>query len=162
MNAPLRLAGRGRWRGDLVTWTISEGRRGRRWREVLTRDGAMLHSLLLETDPAGRFTHLELAVAGVLVTLHPEGDGTLHGNRVDEAGAGVEHIEGLPFPDGSGVLVEGSPLGAAAVRWGHATMGAVIDRAGRVRVGAFPDVAIATDEHGMPRLDDAATWPLER
>jgi hypothetical protein len=164
MSEPVRLAGRGRWRDSLVTWTIAEGRRGRRWREVLTRDGRIVHALLLETDPAGRFSHLELAVAAVLLTLHPEGDGTLHGNRVAADGAGVEPIAGLPFPAGAAVLVDGSPIAAAAMAWGGAgeALGALVDAAGRVTIGTVaPPADLSVDAEGIPRLADTAVWPLD-
>lgn len=179
MSVPVRLAGAGRYGDSTVTWTVSEGRRGRRWREVLTRDGAVVHALLIETDPAGRFAHLEFAAAGVLVTLHPEGDGTLHGNHVDAAGTRVEHVEGLPFPDGSVVFVEGSPIGAAAVIWGgRATVGdgsgspvggAMVDARGRVSMADAATLAdrliatgIETDDLGIPVLESGTSWPLER
>ncbi len=178
MSEPVRLAGTGHLGDVSLTWTVSEGRRGRRWREVLTRDGTIVHSLLLETDPERRFAHLELSVPGVLLTLHPEGDGTLHGNRVDAAGTGVEHVEGLPFPGGAFVVVDGSPLGTAAVLWGgqgsgggrpaSAILGALVDRRGRVTI--VETAALVTrlwpglevDRRGIPRLDEGATWPLER
>ena len=80
--APAR-AGVGSPTARRVTWTISEGRRGRRWREVVADGPAVRHALLLETDPTGRFSHLELASAAGLWTFHPEADGTLHGNHVD-------------------------------------------------------------------------------
>ena len=59
--------------------------RGRQARPALAgddpADGAGLrHALLLETAPDGSFSHLELATPAGLLTLHPEGDGTLHGN----------------------------------------------------------------------------------
>ena len=97
MSDPTRKAGWGTASdGSLVTWTVSEGRRGRRWREVIARDGAVVHALLLETDPDGRFSHMELARADGLWTFHPEADGTLHGNHVG-SGSGVGHIAGRPF-----------------------------------------------------------------
>jgi hypothetical protein len=145
VTGPVRLAGWGRSDGSLITWTISEGRRGRRWREVRSRDGQVVHALLLETDPETRFAHLELAADGVQLTLHPDRDGTLHGNRVDAAGVAVEHVEGLPFGREAMVLVAGSPIALAAVGWSlrdlvdpGAAIGrraAVIDDAGRVAVG---------------------------
>ena len=67
---------------------MSEGRKGRRWREVVARGPDVVHALLLETDPDGRFSHLELARADGLWTFHPEGDGTLHGNHVDRTRRG--------------------------------------------------------------------------
>jgi hypothetical protein len=166
MSAPVRLAGHGCLGDDRVTWTISEGARGRRWREVLTRGGMVVHSLLLETGPDRRFTHLELSVAGALLTLHPEGNGTLHGNRVDAWGTDVEHVDGLPFPEGSVVLVEGSPIGSAAASWSGRPVGAVVDRGGRVRLGDAPlDAPLdapGIDERGVPVLDGGEVWPLER
>ena len=101
MSAPLRMAGWGTLDdGAAMTWTVAEGRRGRRWREVVARGDAVAHSLLLETGVDDRFSHLELARAGGLWTFHPEGDGTLHGNHVDPRGQAVRHVVGLPFgPD---------------------------------------------------------------
>src|SRR5689334_12470317 len=75
--------------GASITWSVAEGHRGRRWREVVRVGGGrpgIRHSLLLETDPDGRFNHLELSTEGGLLTLHPEGDGTLHGNAVVDHG----------------------------------------------------------------------------
>ena len=46
------------------------------------RDGDVVSSLLLELDPSGRFSHLELARADGLWTFHPETDGTIHGKSV--------------------------------------------------------------------------------
>lgn len=118
-SSPLRVAGEGRLAdGVLVTWVVSEGRRGRRWREMVREpDGsAMRSSLLYETDPVGRFSHLELSTPAGLATLHPEGDGTLHGNVVTPGG--VRHVVGLPCPAGSAVLVAGSPTAAAAAMSG--------------------------------------------
>ncbi|HYN69258.1 MAG TPA: hypothetical protein VEX41_03500, partial [Candidatus Eisenbacteria bacterium] len=115
MSASVRVAGWGTLEdGAAITWTIAEGRRGRRWREVVARDDAVVHSLLLETGAAGRFRHLELARAGGLWTFHPEPDGTLHGNHVDPRERDVRHIEGLRFAPDDLLLIEGSPLSAAA------------------------------------------------
>jgi hypothetical protein len=118
MSAQLRVAGWGTLDdGAAVTWTIAEGRRGRRWREVVAQGEAVRHSLLLETGSDGRFSHLELARAGGLWTFHPEADGTLHGNHVDPDGRMVRHVEGLPFAPDDLLVIEGSPLGAAALAW---------------------------------------------
>jgi hypothetical protein len=93
--------------GREVIWSVAEGRRGRRWREaVRTRQPGIRHSLLLEMDREGRFSHLELSTAGGLLTLHPEGDGTLHGNAVTTGG--VRHIRGEPWDRDGIILIDGS------------------------------------------------------
>ena len=143
MTGPTRLAGWGRLAdGASVTWTISEGRKGRRWREVVADGEAVRHALLLETDPSGRFSHLELATAAGLWTLHPEGDGTLHGNHVDPRDTTVRHVTGWPFGPQDWVIVSGSPIAAAAIAWyesavvppkeGVARAGVVLGRDGRL------------------------------
>jgi len=148
MTVQARVAGWGTEAdGSTVTWTVSEGRKGRRWREVVAHDTDVAHTLLLETDPAGRFSHLELARADGLWTLHPEGDGTLHGNHVDRSEAGVRHITGWRFDVDDVLIVEGSPLGLAAVA--HDLRGSLAVEAS-VIVGA---VVVETD--GALRRDDA-------
>lgn len=168
MTTSVRLAGHGRREdGALVTWTLAEGRKGRRWREAVSRDGRLLHSLLFETGPDRRFTHLELASPSGLATLHPEGDGTLHGNVV--AADGVRHVIGLPYAADATVVVAGAPLASAALAWtvagGHGIERVVeldpatlhlIDRP--IEAG---DV-IAIDAVGAPTaLVAGASWPLE-
>src|SRR5262249_7602181 len=95
----VRRAGHGRSpAGSTGTWAGAEGSRGRRWREVVRAveaTAAIRSSLLLELDPEGRFSHLELSTGAGLLTLHPEGDGTLHGNSVTSAGVG--HVVALPW-----------------------------------------------------------------
>jgi hypothetical protein len=151
--------------GATATWTLSEGTKGRRWREVVVRDGAIVHSLLLETFPDGRFAHLELSTPAGLLTLHPEGDGTLHGNAV--TAGGVRHVVGLPWPTGSVVLVEGSVVARAAATLGAAGSGSVptvvIRRDLTLAPGALDRRSIeeAVDVEALPRLDHGASWPLE-
>ena len=154
----LRRAGHGRSPEDgaFVTWSVAEGSKGRRWREVVRVEEAIRSSLLLELDPDGRFSHLELSTAAGLLTLHPEGDGTLHGNAV--IAGGVRHVTGLPWdPDGT-VLLDGSAVCRAAARGrGGIAIGLDLD----VR----PDVDFGTprnaDPAGLPLLDEAVGWPLE-
>jgi hypothetical protein len=164
-----------------VTWTVAEGRKGRRWREVVARGPDVVHSLLLETDPNGRFSHLELARADGLWTFHPEVDGTLHGNHVG-SDTSVEHIAGRPFAPDDAIIVEGSPTSLSAIAWGHAA-GALVRPVGGVVIGAdgtlveLADVPIERltpirwrigegspieiDEAGLPLLGDGERWPLE-
>jgi hypothetical protein len=180
--------------GEAITWAVAEGRRGRRWRELvrLGQGGPGLrHSLLLETDPNGRFSHLELSTHSGLFTIHPEADGTLHGNGVvdhGEAGlrdaSGVEHVRGLVWPPDGIVLVEGSLVCQLAAI--HALEGVIEPSSARsqstawipltlwlairpVRVERmeerrwrFGDAeALEVDLDGLPRLDAGTTWPLE-
>jgi hypothetical protein len=165
----VRLAGRGRGSdGAIVTWTIAEGRRGRRWRESVVRDGELVHALLYETDPDRRFSHLELAVSGGLATLHPEGDGTLHGNVV-RPGSGMEHVAGMPLAPGGSVLVGGSIVASAAVAWAEQGSGGdrlpmvVLDPVTlRLSTETVLRATLAvTDGRGVPVMDDSRIWSLE-
>ena len=132
--------------GELVVWSIADGRRGRRWREVTSRSGTVVRSVLLETDPAGLVTRLEIATAAGLLTLHPDsGETVLHGNVVTPAG-----IRHLAF-DRTAVLVDGSPAAAAVLVGGLA---------GVVRVGATAAVELVfVDDRLEPR---AASWTVSR
>jgi hypothetical protein len=183
MPRPLRSGGRGTTpAGRSVIWSVAEGRRGRRWREVVRSGEGIAHSLLLETDPDGRFSHLELSTPSGLLTVHPEGDGTLHGHAV--VSDGVEHVRGLAWePDGI-VVIDGSviavvaaaallkPLVAAGTsRAQHAVaipptlwlaVGPVrVERAagGQWRLGDGGPVEI--DPAGLPRLAGGEIWDLE-
>jgi hypothetical protein len=118
MTGQTRMAGWGRAAdGSTVTWTVAEGSKGRRWREVVALGGATVQALLLETDRDRRFSHLELARADGLWTFHPEPDGTLHGNHVRPGDGEVEHVRGWPFGRDDGLVVEGSPIALAALAW---------------------------------------------
>jgi hypothetical protein len=182
MSGLVRRAGRAALEdGSTVVWTVSEGRRGRRWREVRTDgEGAVLSSLLLETDPAGRFLHAELSTGAGLLTLHPEGDGTLHGNVV--TGDGVRHVTGLRWSADSALLVDGSAIAVAAVvtalrvrdagvsaslSVAHVTLGldVAIDSVGVERLAhdrwLVKGREVGVDVEGLPVHTDARTWPLE-
>jgi hypothetical protein len=162
----LRVAGTGRTSdGATVTWSVAEGRRGRRWREAVSRDGTVVHSLLLELDPEGRFAHLELTTPAGLLTLHPEGDGSLHGNAV--TAAGVTHVRGLPWQPDDVILIEGSVVcRAVAGQW---QLARALDALGAVRVEAdlslarerASDAAAPVDGRALPVLQDSREWPLE-
>jgi hypothetical protein len=118
MTAPTRVAGWGTGAfGSVVTWTVAEGQKGRRWREVVRQGATALHALLLETDPDGRFAHLELARADGLWTFHPERDRTLHGNHVGGATPDVRPVAGWAFGPDDVLVVDGSPLAMAAIAW---------------------------------------------
>jgi hypothetical protein len=179
----VRRAGTGRTAdGDRAWWSVAEGRRGRRWREAIVGPGGLRHSLLLETAADGRFSHLELATPAGLLTLHPEPDGTLHGNAV-EAGA-VRHLAGLPWDRDGVVDLAGSPVAAAAVTLllrdavpaGTSVRRVVLRVTADLLITTGPatierldedtwrvagSVAIRADDAALPLLADADTWPLE-
>lgn len=138
--------------------------------------------MLLETDPSGRFSHLELTTPTFLLTLHPEADGTLHGNRV--SADGVEHVVGWPWaPDGVIDLAGSAITGAAAV----SLLGRSLDPAGSVacrRLHIDPETGPAladavlelardgtwrfsdgspfrVDDDGLPLLESSGEWPLD-
>ncbi|HET9519709.1 MAG TPA: hypothetical protein VFO73_01535 [Candidatus Limnocylindrales bacterium] len=165
MNDWLRRAGRGRdGGGAVVTWSVAEGGRGRRWREIVAADGAVRSSLLLELDSEGRFSHLELSTEAGLLTLHPEGDGTLHGNAVTSEG--VRHVMGWPWDRDRAIWVRGSSICLAAGRRPDGTRAVEwldIDRDLRVETVVRtmrPDWSLV-DAEGLPVLEDGTTWPLE-
>jgi hypothetical protein len=160
----LRRAGHGRAPdGSIITWSVAEGSRGRRWREVVRagEGSGIRSSLLLELDRDGRFSHLELSTAAGLLTLHPEGDGTLHGNAV--TADGVRHVVGLPWDAETVVLLEGSTVCAAAAGSGPAGRGSLhIGLDLSLRPTSVPPPAPVVDGDGLPPLEGGATWPLER
>jgi hypothetical protein len=170
MSEPVRLAGHGRRKdGADVTWTLAEGRRGRRWRETISHDGRLVHALLFETGPDRRFSHLELATPEGLATLHPEGDGTLHGNVV-RGGRGVAHVVGLPYGADASVIVAGSVMAAAALAWAEVGEGirpvreVVVLDPGSLDLTVRPatdEDRLAIDAQGAPRLAGSSIWALE-
>jgi hypothetical protein len=184
LNDWLRRAGSGRDQaGATVIWSVSEGSRGRRWREVrIDGSGAIVSSLLLETDPTGRFLHTELSTPAGLLTLHPEGDGTIHGNTVTRAGIG--HVRGLPWRPDAILVIDGSTIAACAAAqligrlvgsrrptsWQAVTIdpglvaaaGVVaVDRVGEAgwRIGSM--AAIQVTPARLPVLAESEEWPLE-
>jgi hypothetical protein len=174
MSGLIRRAGAGTFvDGTSVAWSVAEGQKGRRWREVRSRDGVVVSSLLLETFPDRRFAHMELATAAGLLTLHPEPDATLHGNAVTTSG--VRHVAGLAWPDGSVLVVDGSAIAIAAAAWFLATQPPPADPDARwpvvlvdplleVKASSMPADALSHDRldpDGLPVLDDGIDWPLE-
>ena len=184
MTAPLRVGGRGLGAdGASVIWSIAEGSRGRRWREVRNVAGGVASSLLLETFVDGRFAHLEFSTPSGLLTLHPEGDGTLHGNAV--VSDGVEHVTGLRWEPDALALLDGSTVcrlaavdllarSADAID-SHAHLAVVIPptlwlevkpvRVERIDTTTWrfgSEEPFAVDERGLPVLRGGEIWPLEQ
>ncbi|MBI3746881.1 MAG: hypothetical protein HY264_10260 [Chloroflexi bacterium] len=170
--------------GRVVTWSVADGVRGRRWRwTVVDRRGALVVVHTLETDPAGRFLRLESASAADLLTLHREPDGSLHGNRVSERG--VDHLTVEP-PVPEGLLIGATWLGVAILLGSTAIHGlqATLDvlelsddlglriASATVRSAEPGTWDVRTnrqacraqlDPDGLPRAGgaDSASWPLE-
>ncbi len=185
----VRRAGTGRLPGDRrLTWTVADGRRGRRWRAITTSGDRLLHGLLLEVAPDGTLAKLEVAAPGGLITLHPEADASmLHGNVV--SAAGIAHVA-LPWSPAHILMVDASPVtgAVAAARLGsrlgvgegisvpavevsdslairQATWRVARTGARRWRLLAAdggPSVLLELDDDGVPTgLDAAGEWPLD-
>jgi len=187
VTTPLRLAGTARLPDDaILTWTVADGRAGRRWRALAAVAGTVTHALLLEVGPGGRLARLELATAAGLLTVHPDTDGTiLHGNVVTSAG--VRHVA-LDWSPDHGLAVDGRPLAdavtarrlAATVGVGEGRVVAVVAIAADLSIreetttfersstrtwrliGPRGTRTLTIDERGIPAdLRDAVEWPLE-
>jgi hypothetical protein len=148
----VRLAGHGIDRlGRAVTWTIADGERGRRWREVTASparadatDGASeggAQAVTMETGHAGQWLRLEVAAPAGLLSLHPDRDGSINGNVVAEAG--VRHIAlgavEPPLVDVRDSLVVETALCRALERLVAAGEGSVVTV---VQVGSSLEVAV--------------------
>ena len=182
MSGPARQAGRFvDDAGRTVTWSMAEGRRGRRWRwAVADRTATAIVAHTLELDPTGGFSRLESASGTGLLTLHREADGSIHGNRVTERGG--DHLW-IPAPAPERALVGSGPLGAVAlvtnleVGDGGATFevlevsddlgvqvtGCSVDRRDRGAWEVKTDLGVRRADvtaAGLPHRM-GATWPLE-
>jgi len=144
--------------GETVLWSVAEGGRGRRWRSLrLDADGRPRSDLLLEVDPVGRWTRLELATAAGILTLHPEPDErSVHGNVVTPSG--VRHLA-LRWGSGHRLVVDDEPVVGVAL-------------AVATPAGAGPGIVVTTglavevrDDIVVPTgtADDlpGPSWPLE-
>ncbi len=173
--------------GQRWIWSVAEGARGTRWREVASDGGGVVRSVLLEVTPLGRPQRLEVSSGAGLLTLHPERDGTaLHGNVVTPDG--IRHLT-FSWSDAHALLLMASPVAAAVlvrslppVDVGATTEldGVLLDdrlepAADRVTVTrSAPDLwsiqatpggpssEVRLDEGGLPTGSGASDWPLER
>jgi hypothetical protein len=142
--------------GRSLTWSVAEGRRGTRWREVTTDRDAVRRAVLLEVSPAGRVTRLEIAGAAGLLTLHPEVDETaLHGNVVTPEG--IRHLA-LAWSAEHVILIAGSRV-ASAVGVGAAGGRALaVGETRDVAVVAVGDDLVPRAGHGILARTDHRSW----
>jgi hypothetical protein len=155
----LRRAGTGTLPGGwLVTWSVAEGTRGRRWRWTVVSPAGLGHAALVEFDPDGRFGRLELETARGMLTLHPDADRRVaHGNVVRPGG--VDPVE-VAWSDDDAFAIEEDPFGSAVGGWRG--RGWVVEPDLQLRRVDDGDTrALDLDERGIPRLGDAREWPLE-
>lgn len=160
MNGIARLAGSGTLAdGARLVWSVADGRRGRRWRAVASRDGSITHALLLEVDLDGRPSRLELTTTAGMLTLHPDATGrTLHGNVV--TADGVRHL-GLSWGDEHGLEIEGRPI-ATAVTAHHLSRSLAVGDEREVPVVAVTaDLAVGAAIRRFVRVGETE-WRIER
>jgi len=157
VSTPRRIAARERdARNREVVWTAADGRNGRRWRELALDASGVARTLLLETDQQGAWQRLEISSAEGLLTLHPESDGSIHGNIASRNG--VRHIS-LGKLKPPRVDMPGSLVVEAALCWSLARQ----LRLGESRVITVATVAepstVAMAEITVERRT-TATWEL--
>jgi hypothetical protein len=159
----LRRAGTGRLEtGGLATWSLAEGRRGRRWRWTIVVEGALHQVSLVEIDPGGHVTRLELATAAGLLTLHPDETGRrLHGNVANRDGVrGVDRN----WSDGHRLALIDDEFGSAVLGASDAGARTIVAVGADLVLRAVrdrSDLRIATHRAGIPRLIESREWPLE-
>jgi hypothetical protein len=159
-RTPQRRAGRLPLPGNGdVLWSVAEGRRGLRWRAV-RRDpsGAIVSDLILELDPAGQWSRLELATSDGILTLHPEPDGSaVHGNVVTPNG--VRPLA-LAWSAAHRLLLLDDPVAAVALGagWEDAVSGPGIVVGADLSVTATDAIERPT---GRPDPLPGPSWPLE-
>jgi hypothetical protein len=159
MSDWLRRAGSGRQAdGSDVTWSVAEGERGRRWRWTVSALGLVRHAALVEIDPNGAFSRLELATSLGLLTLHPEPDRrSIDGNVVTADGVRPLALDWSPT---AALAIVGDSFGSAILLGGADAPSLVIrPRLGVVAGDSNP--ALERDSRGIPILVDAREWPLE-
>lgn len=172
MSDWLRRAGTGRLPdGRVVSWSLADGRRGRRWRWTIASAGGIEVAALAELAPDGTLARLELATSAGMLTLHPEPDGrSIHGNVVS-----IDGVRPLAFRWNAGgeIGLAEDPFGTAILAGGGAGGGPGARGAGgdgEVRLVVRGSLhltadgaasALARDARGVPLLADASEWELE-
>lgn len=141
-----------------MIWSVAQGARGTRWRwTVTTGEGSLVHTALIELDPAGRLARLELETGTGMLTLHPALDGrSAHGNvvRVDR----VDHIA-IDWPASAAAGIADDPFGSAVAGWRGT--GWLVRHDLTLERGPVDVPALEVDGRGIPVLSDPIQWPLE-
>ena len=171
--------------GTTATWSVAEGTRGRRWREIRREAGSIV-ATLLEVDAAGRWTRLEMASGAGLLTLHPDAtERSVDGNVVSPDG--VRH-HAVGWTPEHRLILPGSVVGQAAlaaVLTDRVGVGEVlhvpglavdsrlhvdevvieVERPGvdrwHLSIAGEPPDHVVVDGDGWPIVADAMQWPLE-
>jgi hypothetical protein len=159
MSVHMRRAGRATLDGRIeLLWSVADGRRGRRWRTRTIVDGTARSTLLLEVDPSGRPTRLELATAAGMLTVHPEEDGrSLHGNVVTPAG--MRHLALAWGPDHE-LDVADDPIAMAIAAHRHRTVVGVGEERSVSAVVVAADLRVTGSQRRLVRLD-ATGWLVD-
>jgi hypothetical protein len=143
-------------KGRDVTWTVAEGRHGRRWRELAIEASSAARSLTLETDGQGAWQRLEIGGSSGLLSLHPESDGSIHGNVASRTG--IRHLSlGVVKPPR--VDVPGSLVAEAALCWSMARHVRVGERKTITVASIAEPVSVALSELTVDRRT-TGTWEL--
>jgi hypothetical protein len=152
-----RIAGHERdSRSRDVVWTVADGRHGRRWRELAVDASAAARSILLETDSQGTWLRLEMSGPDGLLTLHPESDGSIHGNIASRTG--VRHVS-LGKVKPPRLDVPGSLVAEAALCWALTRQVKVGERRTITVASVAEPVNVALGELTVERRT-TATWEL--
>jgi len=177
--------------GDTLTWSVAEGRPGRRWRTVVvSADRGLRGTTLLELTSAGSFIRLERTTAAGSRTLHPDTDGSaLHGNVV--GGDGVRPIA-VAWSPTRAIVIDGDPVsiwalihrlrsaigvgeglevpalvidGGLRVAWSRLRVARLTDDRWLVAeasgIGAGAADEVVVDVRGLPGGGGTLEWPLE-
>ena len=139
-----------------VVWTVADGRQGRRWRELAVDPAGVARSLMLETDSQGSWLRLEISSPDGLLTLHPESDGSIHGNIASRTG--VRHID-LGKVKPPRLDVPGSLVAEAALCWVLTRQVKLAERRAITVVSVAEPLSVGLVEITVERRT-TATWEL--
>lgn len=142
--------------GTRLTWSVADGIRGRRWRAVSIGDAGISHAILLEVNPAGRPSRIELTTPAGLLVLHPSPDQLeIHGNVVGTTGAGVRPLAFAWGPEHE-LEVLGRPLATAVALHRRRDRTAVGGRGAMDVLSIGSDLEAVAHRRSFERLTETA------